>query len=294
MALTEKEFKQLYHDAFTQWAKKEAATPSGVLGIRSGTQQAADLWLSGRSSASNASILDSAYRDYAADPASWVARASEGRIGEFPKAVVGFLDPSKFQEQDPAAVQAQTDSATAERLMREFAQYMMSPVDPNDPYVQSVTRMASAAAAQDAQHRGLTGGYATGNVARAATSALTGVQLQRQQIGQQALAQSAGLSLQQQQLAQQQYNNQYQAQLAQMQQGYQAGLGNAQSVGGVLGGVVGGVAGGIATAYTGNPMFLQAGLGAGSQIGAGIGGASYGGPPPLSYTPPSRRAGGAY
>lgn len=165
--------------------------------------------------------------------------------------------------------------ASASDLLREFAQYMMAPLDMNDPYVQSVVRGASGAAGTDARNRGLQGGMAVGNTERAVSGALTAAQLQRNQLGANALGQAGQLDLGQANLQLQAYNNQYQAQMGELAARQQ----NGQAIGAVLGTVAGAVG-----SYYGVPGLNPQ---SGAQMGGGLGGLATGGARMPSYVPPS-------
>lgn len=202
-----------------------------------------------------------------------------------------FADPNDLGATEAVPGQGNA-GASSKDLLKEFAMHMVAPLDQNDPYVQQVVRSAGNTAQTDSRNRGVQGGYAVGNTEQRVAEAMTQTQMQRQQIGAAALGQTAQLDLGEQQLALQQYNQQYQAQMAQLQASYNNRLGGAQGVGGLIGGAIGGVAG----AYFGGPAGAQAGIAAGSSLGAGVGGMVGGGSSPyLAYQPPavgsSRRGG---
>lgn len=195
----------------------------------------------------------------------------------------GFADPGNLGQAEATAAATDPNApGTGSDIMRAFAAQMMKPFDQNDPYAQSVIRAASSAADRSAAGRGIRGGLASSGVANAAAQAGTAVNMQRNQLGLNALQSAEGIRLQDTQMAQHAYDQEYTNTMGQMGQQYEAGKAQNQGMWGTVGGVVGGVAG----AYFGGPMGAQAGFQAGSQLGAGLSGANYSRPPTLSYNPP--------
>lgn len=184
---------------------------------------------------------------------------------------------NKGDQNDPR-VQAQNaqeaSRASASDKLKEFAQHMMADINQNDPYVQQLVAAVSANSQDDARMRGLNGGYAVANTERAVTKSLIDAQNVRQQLGAQALGQAGQLDLGAAQIATNQYNNAYQAQLANMAARQQ----NGQAWGSILGSV----AGAVGQAY-GLPVNAQMG----AQFGGGFGGLMTGGAPSYSYAPPA-------
>lgn len=202
------------------------------------------------------------------------------KIGSF-RTAAGFKDPNNLGQTEGAPQGPQGPSGTD--IMRMFAMEMLKPVDVNDPYVKSVINAGTSAANREAANRGINGGLAVSNTENAATQAALATQMQRNQLGLQALGTAEGLNLEQAKAAQAAYMQQWQAQNAQLQQAYQSRANEARGTLGLVGGAIGGVAG----AYFGGPAGAQAGFSAGSQLGAGLGGMSAGAPPSMPYNPPS-------
>jgi hypothetical protein len=185
--------------------------------------------------------------------------------------ILGFLeDPffsgksDKAKAADPnnpdaiAAKNQADEKARQDQLMQQiqtFANEMNAPLDKNDPMVQNVMNTAASYQAGGAYSQGLAGPAAANAAGNAATGAATSLQMQRKQLGLQALQTGTSAGLAQSQFTYGQYLNQLGA-----EQAKQAGV-----VGTALG-AVGGIAGGI----YGGPQGAAAGLKAGQGIGQGI------------------------
>lgn len=227
---------------------------------------------------------------YNKDPASFAQRMASGTSIE--QGVLKSIDPSRQglftgQGGSPAGGDPQAGQPTDADLMRAFSLHMMDPrsMDVNDPYVARVLKLAGGAAQDDAALRGLNGGYATGNVARAATNAATDLQFQRQQLGMQGLQGAGALTLGQYKAQADAYNQQWQSQAMQAQQKYAHDMDQNQSIWGTVGGIGTGLVAGYATGW--NPAAMQAGFQTGSKVVAGIAGAGTTPPSNMPYTPPA-------
>lgn len=270
MALDEQTFKAQYRQALQRWAKKEMASPQGAHGT-------AQKILNNHSESGGEGFTNQAvnqgWKTYAADPDSYYQRVSEGTLGTGPQAALPFWDLDLSPEGQAAAA-TEKDQKSGLDIMRAFAAKMMEPLNVNDPYVAQVIKGASTQASDSARMRGLGGsGYATSNIQAAALRAGNEVQMQRNQLGLNAMQGAESIGLQQAQLAQQAYDRQYQAQLTQMQQQAQQRQGTGQTIGSIAGGIIGSLPG----VFTLNPALAVGGASVGAGIGGGIGGAAAGG-----------------
>lgn len=153
-------------------------------------------------------------------------------------------------------------------MLQAFFAEMNKPLDLNDPLVQNILTGARTSAMSDAASRGIHGGYSTAMGERAYIDAAAQQQMQRKQLGLQALGMGLPGSIQQ---AENQYGADMNSYLKQQR--------GAQGIGGLIGGGLGAL-GGFAL---GGPAGAAGGFQLGSNIGAGIGGQFGGGGPPPSY-----------
>lgn len=203
--------------------------------------------------------------------ANFLARIREERAAEGAENAKRMKAEKDLEDKRIAREGAQDDLIAK---VRAFADQMNMPIDQlmaKDEFAQALNKQTYQNTMGQALNTGAgMGGLSQVNADQATKNALLGYQMQRQQMGQQAMGQAYGMvnnqMLQAEDIARynQGMNLQMQeAEAMRRQQEYMQGLGQAQGKAGMIGGIMGGIWGGP----TGAAM--------GQQIGSSMGGQRY-------------------
>jgi hypothetical protein len=174
---------------------------------------------------------------------------------------------SSMHAQSNANAAAAPGKKSIEQLLSEYLAELQKPINVNDPYIKQYLMASQNRAADRARLSGIEGGLSNLNTEHAHANALGQLEMQRK--GMYPAALQMGIN-------RDQYNQgRY---MEDMLRQYQAQVGQAQGIGGLLGGIGGGALG----FAVGGPAGMTAGAGMGAQIGGGLGGMTAG-PPPSAY-----------
>ncbi len=203
-----------------------------------------------------------------------------------PKATPEDIAGAKARAEESALAQKAADSR---RRLEEFINHLNAPLDMNDPYTKMIAQGASNMASDEARRRGINGGLSVTNVGRGVAGALTGLDMQRKELGLRAMGE--GFRVEDADRAYNENNKRYAADQADAYalREYE----NKQKSGSSLGSLIGGGLGAAGGFLVGGPAGAAAGWSGGSALGGYVGGGLAGGnsPAPRSSYVPSTRSG---